>query len=119
MKKFFAKYDRYIEVETSNPLPNQKPLTGFTIIPDNWLNKLRGHKCKATPMVAIYLLRQGRLTNWQPVKVTNVAMRKLKIDRWSKADALHELEALKLIKVWRGGSGRGRSVLAVFLVRGE
>ena len=116
MKKFFAKYNRYIEVETSNPLLNQKPLVGFTIIPDTWAHQLGRSKLRATPFVAMYLLRQGRLTGWQPVKVTNAAMRESNVDRWAKADALRELEALQLVKVWRGGSRR--SPVVVFLVRG-
>jgi hypothetical protein len=116
MKKFFAKYNRYIEVETSNPLPHQKPLVDFTIITGVWWHKLGKSKLRSTPFVAMYLLRQGRMTDWQPVKVTNAAMREWNVDRWAKADALRELEGLGLIKVWRGGSKR--SPVAVFLVRG-
>jgi hypothetical protein len=116
VKKFFAKHNRYIEVESSNARPNQKPLVGFTIIPDAWAHELGHSKLRATPFVAMYLLRQGRMTGWQPVKVTNAAMREWNVDRWAKADALRELEALKLVKVWRGGSKS--SPVVVFLVRG-
>jgi hypothetical protein len=89
---------------------------GFTILTPKWWDIVGRSKLRATPFVAAFLLREGRMNNWQPVKVSNIAVRRWNVDRWAKADALRELEELGLIRVWRGGGKR--TPVAVFLVRG-
>jgi hypothetical protein len=118
VKKYYAKHGRFIEVDVEyGSAPKPKPLeAGFTILSDKWWDAVGRSKLRATPFVAVYLLRQGRMTNWQPVKISNAAMRRWGVDRQAKAAALHELEALGLIKVWRGGGKR--TPMVVFLVRG-
>jgi hypothetical protein len=117
VKQYFKKHDRWIDVDVSNN-DGRKPVeAGFTILPETWERKIWSSKHRGIVYpVATYLLRQGRMTNWQPVKVTNVAMRVRNIDGWAKMDALAELEALGLIKVWKGGGKR--SPVVAFRVRG-
>jgi hypothetical protein len=115
--------DFEVDTEGLGPLPPSAPLKSkpkhedwFSIMPEAWDIKLCRCKHWAAHNLAVYLLREGRMNNWQPVKVTNVAMKKRNIDRKAKAGALHCLEKLGLIKVWRGGGKK--SPVVVFLVRG-
>jgi len=87
---------------------------GFTLLPDSWQFKLRGYKHKATYPVAIFLLRQDWRTEGQPAKVSNAALKEMKIDRYAKWDALNELEELGLIRVHRRPN---RSPIVTLLVK--
>lgn len=116
--------DLKVNSEGLGPLPApiqasrspEKLEDGFMILTPRWWDMVGRSKLRATPFVAAFLLREGRMNNWQPVKVSNLAVRRWNVDRQAKAAALYELEELGLVKVWRGGGKR--TPVVVFLVRG-
>jgi hypothetical protein len=120
-------YDDFADLKADpeglGPLPPPTPRKqhkkledGFIILTPRWWDIVGRSKLRATPFVAAFLLREGRMHNWQPVKVSNLAVQRWNVDRQAKAAALHELERLGLIKVWHGGGKR--TPVVIFLVRG-
>jgi hypothetical protein len=108
--------DAFAPPPSRDTTSHKKSIEDFSLVTSVWWHTLGQSRLRHTPFVAMYLLQQGRMNGWQPVKVSNIAVRAWNVDRWGKADALRELEELGLIRVW---PGRGkRSPTAVFLVNG-
>jgi hypothetical protein len=73
---------------------------GFIGVPYTWDYRLRVAQASgATYVLAHYILRRDWEGDTNPVKVTNKAMERLGLSRRSKWRALHQLEALGLIRV--------------------
>jgi hypothetical protein len=110
MKRYATAHGRTFEIETLNTgTPTTKRShRRFTQFPGTWEEVLgKAHVSGSTYAVAIVLAYEAwslSSRGYKPiVKLTDVMLKRVRVGRRGKRNALHKLEQLKLVVVeWRG-----------------